>query len=105
MQSMCSEQRPQSQCEDKKKKRHCKRRKHHQKHEESDSEEEESDSQECSEEDESEAECDPLTEEKYSLADIVKIVKKLKAGDEASASKIVAAKLKGEDCDDDDSSH
>jgi hypothetical protein len=46
--------------------------------------------------DESEAEaCDPLTDEKYSLTDIVKIIKKVKSGQEDCAAKIVAAKLKG----------
>jgi len=92
VQTMCSEQGPKG---DKKKRRHCK---HHHKREE-ESEREESDG-ESSEEEESEEESgDPLNEEKYSLADIVKIVKKLKAGDDLSASKLVAAKLKGEDCD------
>jgi hypothetical protein len=46
--------------------------------------------------------CDPLTDEKYSLTDIVKIVKRLKSGDEDSAARLVASKLKGKKCCDDD---
>ena len=50
----------------------------------------------------SDDECNPLTDQKYSLADIVKIVKRLKAGDDKSAAKIVASKLKR--CEFDDTS-